>query len=494
MANAGLRVVKNTLALSAGRTSVLFLAFVFTVYAARLLGVEDFGKFSLARGYFDLLLNLCATGLCIVMTRDIAQRPDRAMPYFACSSTLVLALSALASGAILGLGYALGYSQDTQTALVIACLALGPAAVSVVLEAMFVAYEQAELVTLGTVLENVLRTALSIAALGLGFGLLSLFWILLGTRALMLAFYLIVFHVRIAPLRWSFDWAFFRRMLHDWRVFAAENWLANIYWSLDFVVLSMFYGEAVVGLYAAAYKILNLGNALASSYVNAVFPYISRLFSQSAEDFRRVKLVSFRYMLALCLPMVVTMYALADRIVVFLYTDAYAEAVPILQVLIWILLLRFVIPFLSHILFARGEQVRSLQVAVVSLVVHAGLAFALIPPYGAIGAASALLLAASIGFCGYFFFAFRDGGLGDAILAATRPAGVAVGLGLLVVVLREVALVPLIGLLGVTYVGLLFAFGLLAAKDLQMIMKLTSHGLELARGSLRRAESAGGGG
>lgn len=494
MPNAGLRVAKNTLALSTGRTSVLFLAFVFTVYAARFLGVEEFGKFSLARGYFDLLLNLCATGLCIVMTRDVAQRPERSMPYFAGASTLVLALSALASAAILGLGYALGYSYETRTALAIACLALGPAAISVVLEAMFVAHEQAELVTLGTLIENALRTVLSIGALALGFGMLSLFWILLGTRVLNLAFYLVVCHVRVVRLRWSFDPPFFRSMLRDWRIFAAENWLANIYWSLDFVVLSMFWGEAVVGLYAAAYKILNLGNALASSYVNAVFPYISRLFSRSADDFRRVRLASFRYMLALCVPMVVTMYALADRLVVFLYTDAYAEAIPILQVLIWVLLLRFVIPFLSHTLFARGAQVRSLQVAVVSLVVHAALAFTLIPPHGATGAAAALLLAASVGFCGYFFFAFRDGGLGEAILAVARPSGVAVGLAILVLLLKDVALMPLLGLLAVAYAALLVAFGLVAVKDIRMISKLTSQGLRQARGSLRRAESAGGGG
>ena len=56
-------VTKTAAALLVGRTVVMAMSFVFVLYAARLLGLTGFGRYALARTYFDLLLTLGGTGL-----------------------------------------------------------------------------------------------------------------------------------------------------------------------------------------------------------------------------------------------------------------------------------------------------------------------------------------------------------------------------------------------------------------------------------------------
>src|SRR5438445_4902393 len=74
-------VTKNAAALFVGRTAVMALSFVLGLYAARLLGLAGFGRYAIARMYFDLLLTLGVTGLTILITREIAKSPRHAPLY-----------------------------------------------------------------------------------------------------------------------------------------------------------------------------------------------------------------------------------------------------------------------------------------------------------------------------------------------------------------------------------------------------------------------------
>lgn len=470
--NAALRVTRNTVALFIGRASVGVFAFAFIVYAARFLGVDGFGKYALARGYFELFLSLSATGLSIIITREIAKRPSRASRYLNASVVLVTVLTLVASGILVILVHVFGYAPDTRAAIYLVCLALLPATMSLVFEAAFVAVEKAEYVTYGTVLESVLRTGLGLIALFMGRGLLALFVVLIVSRICMLLFYLAFLSRQVLKLHWCFDSAFLKQLVRGWRVFALENWLSNLFWSLDIIVLSFLHGELAVGLYAAAYKTLSLGSVVAVSYTTAIFPYMSRLFEQSRDTFRRVSQASLKYMLALVLPGVVTIAILADRIIVLLYTDEYTDSIPILHVLIWVLVLRFLNPFLSHILFARGQQRKSLQVAATSLAFYAPICLWFTPWWGGVGTAWSLLLAACVAFCLYFVFVFWGEGAMRTLVAFGRTALAAVSLGAFLLVLRDIHLIPLLVSAGMLYVLLLLILRVPSSSDLELFRGL----------------------
>ncbi|MFX0195381.1 MAG: flippase [Candidatus Hodarchaeota archaeon] len=484
--NAALRVIKNTAALLASKAFAMVFSFIFIIYAARLLGVDGFGKYALVRGYFELFLSLSATGLSIVITREMAKRPSWADRYLNTSVVLVSILTVVASGILVTIVHVLAYASDTRAATYLACLALMPATINLVLESAFVAFEKAEYVTYGTLIENILRTVLGLIVLFLGYGLLALFVVLIIARICMLLFYLVFLSRQIAKLHWHFDWSFLKRLVRDWRVFALENWLSSLFWTLDVILLSMFHGERAVGFYAAAYRTLSLATVVAGSYTTAIFPYISRLFKESEEAFRQVSENSLKYMVAFVLPVAVIISVLADRIVILLYTVEYADSIPILGVLIWVMVLKFLNPFLSHILFARGEQRKSLQVAAISLAFYMVVCFWLTPRWGGIGAAWALLLAVGLAFCLYLDFIWRREGVSRVLLTLGRTILAATSFAVFVLLIMNIPLMLLLILAGLIYFLLLFIFRVFSSREIHLFRKMVLRGLHEASKTMQR--------
>jgi O-antigen/teichoic acid export membrane protein len=470
--NTALRVSKNTSVLFLGTVSRMLFSFAFTVYIARFLGVEGFGKVALTERYFELFLSLSATGLTILIIREIAKKPALLNRYLTSSVILVTGLTVIAGGIMVVIANVFGYASDTRAAMYIAAIALLPATIGLILEAIFVAFEQAEYVTYGTIFESLLRTGLGVLVLQLGYGLLALFVVLVVVRVCQLTLYLIFLRRQNLKLRWDYDWPFFKRMLRDWRVFALEAWVSNINNSSGVILLSILLGEAAVGLYVAAGKLLRLGRVVAQSYTTAIFPHLSRVFEVSKEMFQRLSEGSLKYMLALVFPFIIAVYVLADRLIIWFYTDEYARSVPILRVLVWILLLSFFNPFLSRILSARGEQRKSLQVALVKLICLTATSFWMIQFWGEIGLAWSSLLSTSVAFCLYFVFVLKGEGIVRVLLSLARPAVAAVSLGAFLLILRNAQPIPVLIFGGILYVILLFMLRVLSSSDLKQLQKL----------------------
>lgn len=459
-----LRTSKNAAMLLVGTMTRMIASFAFVIYSAALLGLEGFGKFSIAVQYFELFLSLCSSGIAIMLTRDVARWPTCANKLLTSALILVSLLCFSTPILMLLVGLSLQYSNDTVWALLIGSAAVFPAAVSNVLEAVFVARERAEFVTLGTAVESSLRILLSFAMLWLGFGLLALMFVIVVVRVVLVAIY-VVGLVRIGGIQWRFERSATLRFLARWRVFAAENWMATIYTNLDVVVLSGVAGEAAVGVYSAAWKFVRLGSVVAKSFTTAVYPVMSRMYAESKESFKRLYRNTIRAMCALALPAVIGVTILTDRIVDLLYTDEFADAVPVLRVLIWVLLLEFLNPFLSHVLFAQGRQHRSMVVAAVSLVLNAVATCVLVAQFGAIGAALGCVLGGFVATVCYLAFAMpwsevlRTAGVMLRVLLA------AAGMGAALYFVRDASWLTIALMSFVVYGGLLFVVQALRFDD-----------------------------
>jgi O-antigen/teichoic acid export membrane protein len=401
------RVTENAAALFMGKLLVMALSFVFLLSAARVLGVEGFGRYALIRTYFDLLLSISATGLSLLITREIAKTPASAPAYFGAAAPLTLGVAVLFGGLLILVFPLMGYGPDVRATLWLACLALVPASLALLSEAVFVAIAKAQYVMWGTFAEGLLYTGIGLALLWSGYGLRTLFTVLVATRTCLALAYSALLRRQFGHVYRSSSWVFIKELCRDWRLFALENWLVNLTASIDILVLSTFHREAAVGLYAAAGKINNFGAPLVASFTSAMFPYMSRLYGESTQAFRRVSEDSLKYMLAVAFPGVVVIAIFADRVILTLYGEAYAAAVPVLRIVIWVFVLNFVNPFLSHLLFARGEVAKSLRVAAVTFVVFLGFCLFLVPRWGALGAAWALLATRTVACVLYSAAAFR---------------------------------------------------------------------------------------
>lgn len=472
MSNSAARTSKNTIMLFAGTMVRMIANFGFVVFAADKLGVAGFGKYSLGVFYFELFLSLCATAVGILLTRDLAKWPKHVSELLTSSVSLAVLLAIAGTCIMLSLGLVLNYSSDTIQAINIAAIALLPASIGMVLEAALVAFERSEFVALAISIESIMRIVISVVMLATGFSMVSLFWVLILSRACQLLVYWVCVQ-RIAKPKVDFQWTRVRRFASRWRIFAAENWMATIYTSLDMFVLSWLAGEVAVGLYSAAWKIVRPITIVAKAYTTAVFPVLSRMYQRSREDFERLNVDTIRLMCAIALPAVIIVMVLSQRIIdLVYYSGEYAESVPVLQALIWVLLLQFLNPFLSHTLFARGRQEKSMYVAAIALAVNSVATFALVYQYGALGAAIGTVIGGLVAMCCYMFFALTKTEIGGVIGFASRALTAGLIIGATLMFFRESNWFLIGAVTLPLYLGLLWCFQVIHSGDVALVKSI----------------------
>jgi O-antigen/teichoic acid export membrane protein len=383
-----LRTGKNALMLFSGTATRMVATFLFVIFSANHLGPEGFGKYSLVVHYFELFVSLTATATGILLIREISRRPEDRDKLISSAMVLSSSLALITPFLLIPLGLGFKYSSETVWGIGIACLGLIPAGIAVIYEAVFVAKERAEFVTIGVAIECVFRIGISILLLFLGYGIVALSVVLVISRVILAITYFLLLRGicdhRLIGCRETI-WQFGKR----WRVFAAENWMATIYTNLDVIVLSTIVGEAAVGLYSAAWRYVRLGTVAAKSFTTAIFPTMAKMHAESNQSLASVFSQTFRIMVMTALPVIALVMVVPDRVVSLLFKEEYAQSAPILQILIWALLLEFLNPFLSHVLFSKGLQRYSMYVAAIGLMLNLTLMFLLVPQLGPRGAALA---------------------------------------------------------------------------------------------------------
>ena len=461
-----LRTGKNASMLLAGTMTRMIATFLFVIYCADKMGVEGFGKYSITIHYFELFLGLAAMAVGILLTRDVSRWPRHTHQLLTSAVVLCAAVCLVATGVMSQLSTLFGYSGDTADALLVASIALFPASVCLCCEAVFVAKERAEYVTAGIAIESLSRIGISVWLLFQGYGLVDLIWAMVAVRCALVFAYMVGLW-RVNALGWSFHRRRSLRFANRWRVFAAENWLASIYTSLDIIVLSWLSGEAAAGIYSAAGKVIRLGAVVAKSYTTAVFPVMSRLYVQSRDAFSQLYRHTISVMCAVALPVIAIVTVVPDRVIGLLFSADYSEAAAVLRVLIWVLLVNFLNPFLSYALFAQGRQDRSMRVAGISLAVNSVATYLLVIRYGAVGAALGTVLGGAVATCCYLLYTMQKREIIATAAMALRVAVAATGMGCVVYQVRDVSWVPLLLIGAVVYTPLLFIVGAIRVEDLR---------------------------
>ena len=470
--SAATRVSKNAGMLLLGTVVRMVFTFAFVVYVARYLGVTGYGKYALTTQLFELFLSLTATGFGILVTRESAKHADWLSHHLLELVTMIVTLATIAGCALAIVARVAGYAPDTQMAIYIACAALIPAALNSVAEAAFIAFEKAEVVAGGVALEGLIRISLCFAALLMGYGLLSLFVILVFTRWMQFFIYVPLLRKRLPSIELRFSIHEMLALAREWRVFAAETWVATLYLSLDVVLLSLYYGETAVGLYDAAWKLIRFGPVIASSFTMAVFPYMSRLYVNAKDTFQLVSEQSVKYILAGILPAVLCITIFADRIVLFLFSQQYAESAGVLRILAWLLIPQFLNPFLSRILYARGQQKRSLAVAIVGLTTFLSVAFFLIPAFGPYGTAWTMVISSYAALVAYFWHSMLGTDRRPLLVIFMRQAVAAAGLLLVLLLMKNSQSLPILLACPVLYAAMLIGLRIVSFNDVKLLQDL----------------------
>jgi O-antigen/teichoic acid export membrane protein/glycosyltransferase involved in cell wall biosynthesis len=386
--------------------AILIVQTVYLIVVARVLGPEDFGRFSFAWSIVQILLIGGDLGLHNAAIRLLSGRLEESPRISKLFLGLKLAVTAVLLLVVLLLALLVQESRETRLCLVIFGLGMVFQSMSMGTNVVFQAHGKLYLASLNILLIFVVQAFLGFLALAAGGGVVSLAWAYCFAASATFLLNLVFYRRRIHPFRLGLD--------RSWRRFVRESLpvgLATLFQSVSsrigISLLTALAGPAAAGLYSAALRFPHAMSNIPVGIFSALLPAMAAHQGRSRPVGRFFRSSLF-LMAAVSVPLALSFTILARPLVMLLFGSEYVESGFLLQLLAWTIVPVFLGMAFSHVLLSQHELVRRLPwVTGVGLAVNLAANLILIPRMQGRGAALALLLSEATLCIGYALAALR---------------------------------------------------------------------------------------
>lgn len=384
-------LVRNASWLVAGQGIGLVLQAVYFILLARLLGPVEYGIYAGAFAFTSLVAPYGPLGTGTVFLRYVSLAPRSFAVYWG----NILAVTLLVGGAtVVGLHFAGAHLLNPSSAALIALAGLSNCIFAqLIIEAsrVFQTFEQMRLTAVLNLLTSAARTLAAGSLLYLLHRASAWQWAVASTAVSGLAALTTVLMICHKFGRPRFSVHVFRRHATEGVGYAAAMSTASVYNDLDKTMLSHYGMNQANGIYAMAYRIIDIATIPIFSIRDAAMP---RLFKLGQQGLRATSDLAFRLlgrsavMAAVCS---VGMFALAG-IIPLVVGQGFSESAAALRWLCPIPLLRSVHQMTGSALTGAGLQSWRTAAQVTAAILNFGLNLWLIPHAGWLGAAWASLV------------------------------------------------------------------------------------------------------
>lgn len=387
-------MAKNVFWLSIGQFGSRCIRAAITIYAARTLGVSEYGIFSYALGAASFYMIFSDFGMSGILSREVARQQEDEKKYFA--TLFVIKIILLVFTALLLVVVAPLFVKIEKAALLMPLMAL-----LVIFDGLrefaygfFKGKEKMEWEAIITFTVNVAVTA---------FGFVALYFS--PTSLALLNVYIlssfIGFLMTAYVLRKEYCGAikhFSKKLIGPIAVAAwplTVGGLAGTFMhNVDVLMLGWWCAAAEIGFYSAAQKIVGMLYIIGGLLTAAAGPALFRIVYEN--DKKRISLATTKtitIVLLIAMPLAAGGIILGGQIVKLIFGESYADAAPVFKVLISSLLVIYPFSILHNIIFAYNKQAKILVYSAIVALTNIVLNAALIPQYGATGAAIATVFA-----------------------------------------------------------------------------------------------------
>lgn len=385
-------VLDNSVWLAAERLLRSLTGFVFVVWMARILGPVQFGQLNLAQSIVISLLPIAMLGIGGSLVKDLAQNPKERDALL--SSAMVLRGVALfvALPSLLGVTWVVSAGDLEVLSLV---LVLSLVMISVVTDSVE-CYLQATMNNRMLVLLKlgpfVVSTVLKILLLVLE---ASVIWfaVVISFESL-LSTILLGVYAKGKSFAYKFAWVphLAKRLIKQAIPLAVVALVASIYARLDLILLGHFVPYGQMGIYSAAWKILEAMAFFPAIIVTATAPLLARYHKQSDVVFDEKLGQLLRWLFWFVLVMVILASLGAEIFMTRLFGEIYADAVPVFEILVWVIVPLLFNLFTTQAAINAGKLRFLAETGCIGLVSGLLLGIILIPLWGIYGAAISALL------------------------------------------------------------------------------------------------------
>jgi O-antigen/teichoic acid export membrane protein len=485
-------VARNTAFVLGVQLVVKILAFLFNIYVVRRLGDVHFGQYSAVMAYVAMFAIFTDWGMSPYAVREMAK--DRTQTAWLVPNIVAMrvVLSLLITVVAPLSAHWLGKGDTMVLGILIASAGLILYAFQGPLGMALTARERLDYISTFTLVNQLIFWGLGVLLLIRGMGFLGL---------------LIASLAGVAAVALLSGWALSKMgvgrlilSVHRWpRLFLAAlpfgvSGISNVFVQrFDTVLMSFVLTDAAVGWYNVPWTLINMVLLIAQSIAIAMYPSMVRSYTRDPEYLPQVVWQAIKYLTIVCLPIAVGGNVLADRIIMALYGEAFANSIPVLRVVLWALPSLFLLELLGRVGSTLHLERPKARINVINAVVTVVLNLILVPTLGILGAALALLGGRTIRLVQMWKLIGNDRLVGRRWGSLLRVVLAAGAMGALIFFLRQIpsfgmadskaGLLALIGSGAVAYVVALLALGGIERREMAFLRNMMQE--RLARGGAK---------
>ncbi|HTD47943.1 MAG TPA: oligosaccharide flippase family protein [bacterium] len=384
-------VLKNIFWLVVGQAASRSMRAIVFIYAARVLGTSQYGVFSLAMSIVPLFMLFADAGVIPALSRGIAKDVDSRARWIATGFSAKVALLVLSLGATVVFAPYLTKIPGMRLLLLIVALVFFLDGIRdfgfwVVRALDETQWEAIVSVAGSTATVIAAFLFLSIANTPAHLALACLVGSAVGSFSI-----LVPLRGFLVGLTRNLDVSLARLMLRTAWPYVIWATLGSLFLYADSIMLGFLRDARTVGIYNAASKPIQVFLALPELLAAGAFPTFARRAAQG--DFLTPLSKSFSAMMLAALPLTFGGVVLARPIITMLYGSPYQESTLVFQILLLLILLQFPASIIGYAILAHDRHFEMIRPIAVGTGANLVLNWLLIPPYGAVGSAVAILLA-----------------------------------------------------------------------------------------------------
>ncbi len=375
----------NTGVQIAGKVVSTAIGAVIIGLMTRHLGQEGFGMYSTANAYFQIFAILLDLGLAIMLVQMLGEHAgDKTYEDRAVSATFTLRI--LIALFLLGIAPLIGLFTNYPSILKLALFAIWgsffASALSQIVVGVHQRHFQMHVVAAAEIAGRLVLLAGILVARKLGWGLVPI--VLLVSLGSLVNFTIITLVARrLASFRWNWDPVFWRILLgRSWPI-ATSILFSLVYFKADTLILSIVRPFEEVGLYGAAYRVLEILASIPFMYTGVLLPLLAKAWvTKNVARFQSLFRNSLVAMTLLAAPMIAGVFVLGEPIMTLIAGPNFIASGIVLKILIIATAIIFVGTVSSHAIVALDAQRKMLIIySAVAIVTVVGYLLT-IPRYG----------------------------------------------------------------------------------------------------------------
>ncbi len=381
------KIVKHTAIQASGRLVGLFIGLVTIAFLTRYLGQEGFGWYMVAFSWLQIFSIVVDFGLFMVGLKFIGKRPEEKQNIFSQLFWLRFFSAVIFVLLLPQIVWLFPYDLPIKLAVGILSWSFFFASLNQLLTVSFQSRIKMQFVAAGEILGKLgaLLALLLVVHFDLGF-----YWAIFSVIVYaFLMFLFLLFRLDNSfKLLWYWRWDLVKKILIEAWPLGAIIILNTIYFKADIIILSWFFEAAVVGLYGAAYKILEILVSFPAMYLGLLLPYFSKWWrSNNKNELKKYITYSFDLAWILAVPLIVLGLFVSRSVMSFVAGPEFAAAGLWLKLLLLAAAFIFFGQLFGYVLVAIGEQRLQLKIFLIIAGVTVISYFIFIPKYGAWAAA-----------------------------------------------------------------------------------------------------------